>query len=522
MATVATIADTTIVGSNEDQLVTMIVDDQLFGIPILQVQDIVEASKITPVPLAPSAIAGVLNLRGRIVTVVDLRKLLGNHNEVPWESQMGVTVDYKGDLYTLLVDAIGDVRTLPRHDFDKAPSTMEDNIRRLSSGIYRLRGNLLVVLDVARILHTDIIEATPMLTVEERRNRKNEAIAQSDGGTTKGHQLSALMTDLNAYESEVEGVFGAVSDADNDDIKARKRASRHRRPVAERWQEVLEEKALKTGQTSYRMREPDEETIEIARGEMAKEDAEWAARVMDPESRPPDAINEAAAPGAPADDLPPETDTAPAVPEQQPESWMSEPDMLDPVPDAPTAESKAGAKRPLDLGGTPELPAREPTAEPWSPAEPEVAPDSPVADPAPESGMPWDSDAATDMPAEPLAPETADLPPIDTAWEAPADDEPTADMPGSAPDDGDADRSPSSGRQFGGITSDWWNKLRAKTGGSKTATDAADAPAEDDPTGAAKAPKSGKKAETAKKSAPKAKRSSKAGRKSKPSAKTRK
>ena len=93
MASVATRSDTTIVGENEEQLVTMIVDNQLFGIPILQVQDIVEASKITPVPLAPSAIAGVLNLRGRIVTVIDLRKLLGNNDEVPWDSQMGVTVE---------------------------------------------------------------------------------------------------------------------------------------------------------------------------------------------------------------------------------------------------------------------------------------------------------------------------------------------------------------------------------------------------------------------------------------------
>jgi len=259
----------------------MVVDDQLFGIPILQVQDIVEASRITPVPLAPSAIAGVLNLRGRIVTVIDLRKLLGNFDEVPWDSQMGVTVEYKGDLYTLLVDAIGDVRTLPKRDFDKAPSTMEDKVRRICSGIFRLRGNLLVVLDVSRILLPEAIEATPMLTVEERRTRKDAARQETEETKSdKRRQLSALMTDLNAYERDFDN--GLDSLGETDDIKSRKKANRNRRPVAERWQEVLAEKSRREGTTVFRMREPDEETLEAARDEAHEEqdawEVEWQAR----------------------------------------------------------------------------------------------------------------------------------------------------------------------------------------------------------------------------------------------------
>jgi len=293
MASVATVSDTTIVGVNEEQLVTMIVDNQLFGIPILQVQDIVEASKITPVPLAPSAIAGVLNLRGRIVTVIDLRKLLGNDEEVPWDSQMGVTVEYKGDLYTLLVDSIGDVRTLPRRDFDNAPSTMDDKVRKICSGIFRLRGNLLVVLDVSRILLPEAIDATPTLTVEDRRVRKDAAQAVSDESKTeKGRQLAALMTDLNAYESDYDSGLDYLSGED-DDIKARKKANRNRRPVSERWQEVLEDKARREGTVSYRMREPDEEVLEEARDEAEIEEnsweLEWQARQSgEYESRLPD------------------------------------------------------------------------------------------------------------------------------------------------------------------------------------------------------------------------------------------
>lgn len=290
MATVTALADANIVGENEEQLVTMVVDNQLFGIPILQVQDIVEASKITPVPLAPSAIAGVLNLRGRIVTVIDLRKLMGNDEEVPWDGQMGVTVDHKGDLYTLLVDAIGDVRSLSKRDFDKTPSTLESEVKRLCSGIYRLRGNLLVVLDVGRILEADVIAATPMLTVEERKKRKLAAMRDSKGDDGRARQLSTLMTDLRAYEAEMaaDQQSTGLGDAAHDDIKSRKRASRTRRPVSDRWKEVLDQRNRQQGKVIYRMREPDEEALEEARliDREADEripgtddDAAWQARV---------------------------------------------------------------------------------------------------------------------------------------------------------------------------------------------------------------------------------------------------
>ncbi len=143
-----------------EQLVTMMVDGQLFGIPILKVQDIVEPQQITPVPLAPSAIAGVLNLRGRIVTVIDLRECLGAE-PIERERMMSVTVEHKGDLYTLLVDSIGDVRSLPRKSFDKPPNTLASRMRRLCAGIFRLENDLLAVLDVDRILGEETIESTP-------------------------------------------------------------------------------------------------------------------------------------------------------------------------------------------------------------------------------------------------------------------------------------------------------------------------------------------------------------------------
>ena len=80
-----------VVTSVAEQLVTLTVDNQVFGIPILAIQDIVEPLKITPVPLAPSDVAGVINLRGRIV--IDLRHCLGDlQSNIRWASQSNITI----------------------------------------------------------------------------------------------------------------------------------------------------------------------------------------------------------------------------------------------------------------------------------------------------------------------------------------------------------------------------------------------------------------------------------------------
>lgn len=158
------------VAIDKEQLVTMMIEDQMFGVPILQVQDIVESRLITPVPLAPSAIAGVMNLRGRIVTVINLRRCLGVSENPEGNRGMGITVEYHGDLYTLLVDSIGDVRDLPRRDYEKPPATLDEKLRRLSTGVYRLPEDLLVVLDIERVLDTEILMQTPIVALKRRES----------------------------------------------------------------------------------------------------------------------------------------------------------------------------------------------------------------------------------------------------------------------------------------------------------------------------------------------------------------
>jgi len=162
---------------NEEQLVTMSVDGQLFGLPILSVQDIVETHNITQVPRTPSAISGIMNLRGRIVTVINLRRILGRNDDTT--SRMGVTVEFHGVLYTILVDEIGEVRLLDRSDFESAPATLDPKLKQLCTGIYRLDGELLAVLDVNQILSAETIAQTPPIKFIARRPKETKEIGKS-------------------------------------------------------------------------------------------------------------------------------------------------------------------------------------------------------------------------------------------------------------------------------------------------------------------------------------------------------
>lgn len=170
MSELAIIEDRSASDRNEEQLVTMSVEGQLFGLPILSVQDIVETHNITQVPRTPSAISGIMNLRGRIVTVINLRRILGRDDES--NSRMGVTVEFHGDLYTILVDQIGEVRLLDRSDFEAAPATLSTKLKQLCTGIYRLDGELLAVLDVNQILSAETISQTPPIRFVARRPKE--------------------------------------------------------------------------------------------------------------------------------------------------------------------------------------------------------------------------------------------------------------------------------------------------------------------------------------------------------------
>ena len=132
--------------------VSVTIADQLFGIPVLQVQDVLGSQRITRIPLAPTEVAGSLNLRGRIVTAIDIRIRLGLPPRPENPQAMSVVVDHGGELYSLLVDSVGEVLSLDSGDAERNPTTLDPIWREVSAGIYRLDGTLLIALDVARVL----------------------------------------------------------------------------------------------------------------------------------------------------------------------------------------------------------------------------------------------------------------------------------------------------------------------------------------------------------------------------------
>jgi purine-binding chemotaxis protein CheW len=132
--------------------VTFVIADQLFGISVLQVQDVLSAHRITPVPMAPPEIAGSLNLRGRVVTVMDVRRRLGLSQRESEDEPMSIVVEHGQDLYSLMVDSVGEVLALATSEFEGNPPTLDPQLREYSAGIYRLDDKLLVMLDVDRLL----------------------------------------------------------------------------------------------------------------------------------------------------------------------------------------------------------------------------------------------------------------------------------------------------------------------------------------------------------------------------------
>src|SRR4051794_31033100 len=138
---------------NEDHVfVTLTVADQLCGVPVLGVRDILGEQIITRIPLAPPEIAGSLNLRGRIVTAIDLRRRLNLPPTTPGTARMSVVAEQSGELYALLVDQVSEVMSLKASAFERNPPNLPANWAQFSTGIYRLENRLLVVLDVGKLL----------------------------------------------------------------------------------------------------------------------------------------------------------------------------------------------------------------------------------------------------------------------------------------------------------------------------------------------------------------------------------
>lgn len=139
--------------SEEEVFLTLAVAGQTCAVPVLAVRDVLGTHAITRIPLAPGEVAGSLNLRGRIVTALDLRLRLGlppRGADAP--TAMSVVVEQSGELYALLVDQVGEVAPLPAVGFAANPPTLDPLWREVSRGVHRREGHLVIAFDVGRVL----------------------------------------------------------------------------------------------------------------------------------------------------------------------------------------------------------------------------------------------------------------------------------------------------------------------------------------------------------------------------------
>lgn len=137
------------------QFCTFFVEDLFFGIEVEKVQEIIRFQPITSVPRAAYVIRGLMNLRGKIVTAIDLRRRMQLAEQLNPESSMNVVVNHDNDSVSLLVDKVGDVLTVDDELFEPPPETMASTARHLIRGAYKLDRQLMLVLELDRVLSLD-------------------------------------------------------------------------------------------------------------------------------------------------------------------------------------------------------------------------------------------------------------------------------------------------------------------------------------------------------------------------------
>ena len=129
------------------QLCTFYLDDHLFGVDAQTVQEVIRFQEMTRVPQAPPSVSGLINLRGQIVTAIDLRRRLGMKPREVGKLPMNVVVRSDNGAVSLLVDQIGDVIEVDAENFETPPDTLQGLARELVKGAYKLDGRLLLLLD---------------------------------------------------------------------------------------------------------------------------------------------------------------------------------------------------------------------------------------------------------------------------------------------------------------------------------------------------------------------------------------
>ena len=150
MAEVAAIEDEGIL-----QVLTVYIDNHVFGIPILEIQDVLQVRDLTRVPLSAPHIVGVMNLRGRIVTAISLRKGISANDTSECQDNMNVVIESGNELYSVLVDRVGDVLALDKGLIEEPPLTLDESWREVTTGVHQLNDSIMIILDTEKIIHPE-------------------------------------------------------------------------------------------------------------------------------------------------------------------------------------------------------------------------------------------------------------------------------------------------------------------------------------------------------------------------------
>ena len=141
---------------SSDQYCTFFVAGYYFGVEVVKVQEVFKYQKMTTVPRATSVIRGLINLRGQIVTALDLRHRLELEPRDEGNVPMNVVIRSNDEVTSLLVDEIGDVVTVTDEAFEDSPETLHGIGRELIRGVYKLDGRLLLILDVEKAMDVNV------------------------------------------------------------------------------------------------------------------------------------------------------------------------------------------------------------------------------------------------------------------------------------------------------------------------------------------------------------------------------
>ncbi|MFY9791459.1 MAG: chemotaxis protein CheW [Candidatus Sulfotelmatobacter sp.] len=146
--------------ANSEQYCTFFLDRHFFGVPVQQVQEVIRYQEMTRVPLVPQVVRGLINLRGQIVTAIDLRRRLSMTERPADQLPMNVVVRTDDGALSLLVDEIGDVIEVEEKTFEQPPETLKGMAREMIRGVHKLPERLLLLLDTARVV--DMGESSPI------------------------------------------------------------------------------------------------------------------------------------------------------------------------------------------------------------------------------------------------------------------------------------------------------------------------------------------------------------------------